>query len=84
MMRHLLKPIRITNSVDQHSWSSKQRINPKDLVSLQKDLLALFIKLENPDSNTMGIMTNTTWNSTTQNITMKNILENILINHGNG
>ncbi len=40
------------------SWSSRQLINQKDLVSLQKDLLAMYTSLLKEGYNTMGIMKN--------------------------
>ncbi len=66
------------------SWSSKQHISHVDLVSLQKDLLALSIKLLKKDCDTMGIMTNTTYADLTRIITGKNTLKSILINQGSG
>ncbi len=62
------------------SWSSRQLINRKDRISLLNDLLALSMKLQKEDSNTMGIMTNMTLKDMTQNTTMKSTLENIIIN----
>ncbi len=64
------------------SWSSKQRINPEDLVSLQNDLLALSIKLSRKDYNILDIMTDTTFDDMTRRISTKNMLESILINLG--
>ncbi len=42
--------------------------------------MALSMKLQKEDSNTMGIMTNMTLKDMTQNTTMKSTLENIIIN----
>ncbi len=66
------------------SWSSKQRISQEDLVSLQKDLLGLSIRLAKKGYNTPGIMTDTTYADMTRNISTRNMLENILINLGSG
>ncbi len=78
-MRHLLKPIQMNNS-----WSSKQRLNPEDLASLRKDLLALSIRLQKKACNTTGIMTNTTYADLTLITTIRNMQKSILINQGNG
>ncbi len=65
-----------------NNWSSSQVLKKEDLVSLQKDLSVLLLKLQEKDCNTMGIMTNMTYNGLTQMSFMKNTLENILINLG--
>jgi len=75
LMRHLLKPIRMNNS-----WSSKQHIMPNDLAYLQDVLLALSMKLARKDYNTMGIMTNTTFEDMTRLISTRKMLKDILIN----
>ncbi len=63
------------------TWSSKQRINREDLVSLQKDLLALYIKVSKEDSNIMDIMTNTTYADLIQTGIIDDMQKSILINH---
>ena len=62
------------------SWSSRQHISQEDLAYLQEDLLALCIRLEKQDSNTMGIMTSTNFSDMTQIISTRNMLKDILIN----
>ncbi len=61
------------------TWSSQQVIDKKDLVYLQKDLLALYTMLQKQQHNTMGIMTDMSGHMT-PDTTMTNTLESILIN----
>ncbi len=65
------------------SWSSLQVIDKKEQASLQKDLLGLLMTLQKQDSKHMDIMTNTNFGDMTRTTTIKDILENILINQGN-
>ena len=57
------------------SWSSKQRLNRKDRLSLAKDLLALSIELQNKRLSTLDIM------KTLEDMTLDITLKDILINH---
>ncbi len=66
------------------SWSSLQRLNLEDQVSLRKDLLAVFMNLVNMDSKVSGIMKDS--NSTTLDIisndTLHRFEKDIVTNRG--
>ncbi len=62
------------------TWSSRQVISRKDLVSLRKDLLALYMTLQKQHHNTM--VTTKIGKDMTPVITTINMLENTLTNLG--
>ncbi len=64
------------------TWSSKQRLSLEDLDSLQKDLLSLYLKLEDKSQNPSGFTMNTNYGVMTQIISTKKLLENLLISLG--
>ncbi len=61
------------------TWSSKQRLSQEDLASLQKDLLALYLKLESKSRNPSGFTTDTNFGDMTQIISTRSLLKDILI-----
>ncbi len=64
------------------TWSSKQRLSLEDLDSLQKDLLALYLKLENKSQSHLGFTMNTNFGVMTQIISTRKLLENMATSLG--
>ncbi len=64
------------------SWSSKQRLSPKDLAYLQDVLLELSLKLEKQSASPLDSITNTNFGDMTQNISTRSMLANIFTNLG--
>ncbi len=62
------------------NWYLKQLLGAKDLVSLQKDLLALHLTLQEKDSKPQGIMKNMIYKDLTLKLYTRNTLKDILIN----